>query len=102
LNRSKRGGFAGVETTGAVNDFMREATKYYPSVQQQMIRAVIVHPGSFLLPELGEEFVRYAERKLCERKIEVMKGLRGVNYDGSIVRLSDGTSSPAATLIWRE
>jgi NADH dehydrogenase len=94
------GGFAGVETTGAVNDFMREATKYYPSVQQQMIRVVIVHPGSFLLPELGKEFGRYAERKLCERKVEIMKGLRVVNYDGSIVRLSDGTSLPAATLIW--
>jgi NADH dehydrogenase FAD-containing subunit len=30
----------------------------------------------------------------------VMKGLRVVSYDGSIVRLSDGTSLPAATLIW--
>jgi hypothetical protein len=33
-------------------------------------------------------------------KVEVMKGLRVVNYDGSIVRLTDGTSLPAATLIW--
>jgi NADH:ubiquinone reductase (H+-translocating) len=94
------GGFAGVETTGAVNDFVRETAKYYPSLQQQMMRVVVVHPGTLLLPELGEEFAVYTERKLCERKVEVMKGLRVMSYDGSIVRLSDGTSLPAATLIW--
>ena len=94
------GGFAGVETTGAVNDFIRDAARYYPSIQEAMIRVVVVHPDAFLLPELGEEFGVYTERKLCERKVEVMKGLRVVSYDGSIVRLSDGTSLPAATLIW--
>jgi NADH dehydrogenase len=94
------GGFAGVETTGAVNDFIRDAATYYPSLQQEMIRVVVVHPDAFLLPELGEEFGVYTERKLCERKVEVIKGLRVVSYDGSMVRLSDGTSLPAATLIW--
>ena len=28
------GGFAGVETTGAVNDFMRETARYYPSIAE--------------------------------------------------------------------
>lgn len=94
------GGFAGVETTGAMNDFIRDAARYYPSLQQAMIRVVVVHPDAFLLPELGEEFGIYTERKLCERKVEVMKGQRVVSYDGSVVRLSNGTSFPAATLIW--
>jgi NADH dehydrogenase len=83
-----------------VNDFVRETAKYYPSLQQEMMRVVVVHPGTFLLAELGEEFGRYAERKLRERKVKVMKGLRVVSYDGSIVLLSDGTTLPAATLIW--
>jgi len=37
---------------------------------------------------------------LRERKVEVIKGLRVANYDGVLVTLSDGTSIPAATLIW--
>src|SRR5262249_10243386 len=61
------GGFAGVETTGAVNDFVRETVRYYPQLSGELIRVVVVHPGSFLLPELGEELGRYAERKLSER-----------------------------------
>jgi NADH:quinone reductase (non-electrogenic) len=94
------GGFSGTETTGAVNDFVRETMRYYPQLSEDLIRVVVVHPGNFILPELGEELGRYAEHKLRERKVEVIKGQRVANYDGMVVTLSDGTSIPAATLIW--
>jgi NADH dehydrogenase len=94
------GGFSGTETTGAVNDFVRETVRYYPQLREELIRIVVVHPGNFILPELGEELGRYAERKLRERKVEVIKGARVANYDGLVVTLSDGTSIPATTLIW--
>jgi NADH dehydrogenase len=94
------GGFAGTETTGAVNDFVREIVRYYPELSEELIRVVVVHPGNFLLPELGEDLGRYAERKLRERKVEVIKGPRVTNYDGSLVTLSDGTAIPTSTLIW--
>ena len=94
------GGFSGTETTGAVNDFVRETVRYYPQLREELIRVVVVQPGNFILPELGEELGRYAERKLRERKVEVIKGPRVANYDGVVVTLSDGTSIPAATLIW--
>jgi NADH dehydrogenase len=94
------GGFSGTETTGAVNDFVRETVRYYPQLREELIRVVVVHPGNFLLPELGEELGRYAEGKLRERKVEVIKGQRVANYDGVVVTLSDGTAIPAGTLIW--
>ena len=94
------GGFSGAETTGAVNDFVRETAKFYPALQEEWIRVVVVHPGKFLLPELGEELGRYAEGKLARRKVEVIKGARVASYDGSVVELSNGTSIPAATLVW--
>jgi NADH dehydrogenase len=83
-----------------VNDFVRETARYYPNLDEKLIRIVVVHPGDYLLPELGEELGRYAERKLRERKVEVIKGARVASYDGSFVKLSNGTSIPAATLIW--
>jgi len=94
------GGFAGAETTGAINDFVREIVRYYPDLNEELVRVVIVHPGDFLLPELGQELGDYAERKLRERKVEVIKGVRVANYDGSLVTLTDGKSIPASTLIW--
>jgi len=94
------GGFAGAETTGAINDFVRDVVRYYPDLSEELVRVVIVHPGDFLLPELGQELGDYAERKLRERKVEVIKGVRVANYDGSLVTLTDGKSIPASTLIW--
>jgi NADH:quinone reductase (non-electrogenic) len=94
------GGFSGAETTGAINDFVRETVRYYPQLSEHLVRVIVVHPGNFLLPELGEELGKYAERKLRKRKVEVIKGTRVAAYDGSIVTLSDGTPILARTLIW--
>ncbi|HEX4630110.1 MAG TPA: NAD(P)/FAD-dependent oxidoreductase [Chthoniobacterales bacterium] len=94
------GGFAGAETAGAINDFVRETTKFYRRIGDEEIRVVVIHPGDYLLPELGEELGRYAERKMRERKVEVIKGARVASYDGWVVTLNNGISIPAATLIW--
>ena len=94
------GGFAGAETAGAVNDFIRETAKFYPQFGDEEIRVIVIHPGQYLLPELGEELGRYAERKMRERKVEVIKGARVASYDGWTVTLNKGLSIPAATLIW--
>ena len=49
------GGFAGVETIGGLNDFVREALSYYPNIREHQVRMVLVHPGALILPELGPE-----------------------------------------------
>ena len=62
------GGFSGTETTGAVNDFVRETVRYYPQLREELIRVVVVHPGNFILPELGEELGRYAELQIARTR----------------------------------
>ena len=94
------GGFSGVETTGAVHDFVRDAIRFYPSLSKDLVRVVVVQAGEFLLPELGEGLGRYAQRKLSERGVEVINDVRVTGYNGSVVRLSDGRSIPATTLVW--
>ncbi|MFY9986124.1 MAG: NAD(P)/FAD-dependent oxidoreductase [Chthoniobacterales bacterium] len=94
------GGFSGVETAGAINDFLRETVRYYPELKEELIRIVVIHAGDFLLLELGEALGRYTERKLRARKVEVIKGARVAGYDGTFVRLNDGQLIPASTLIW--
>jgi len=94
------GGFAGAETAGAVNDFVRETAKFYPLFGDEEIRVVVIHPGDYLLPELGEDLGRYAERKMRERKVEVIKGARVAGYDGWVVTLNNGMAIPSATLVW--
>jgi NADH dehydrogenase len=94
------GGFAGVETAGAVNDLMREALNFYPYLKEDMLRVAIVDPGKVLLPELNESLGRYAEKQLGRRGVEVRLNAKVNGYDGKEVLLSDGTTIAARTLIW--
>jgi NADH dehydrogenase len=93
-------GFAGVETIGSINDLLKEALPYYPNLKPEMIRVVLVHPGEFVLPELGEELGRYASRKLAERGVEIRPNtkIKAVTPNG--VELTDGTDITARTLVW--
>ncbi len=94
------GGFAGVETVGAVNDFLREAMKFYHHLKQDMLRVVLVHPGDVILPELGESLGRYAQKQLGRRGVEVRLKTKVTGYDGKEVALDDGTKIATRMLIW--
>jgi NADH:quinone reductase (non-electrogenic) len=94
------GGFAGVETTGAVNDFLRDGMKFYPHLTPDMVRVALVHPGEVVLPELGESLGRYAQRKQGERGVEIRLKTKVSAYDGDEVTLDDGTKIATRMLIW--
>jgi NADH dehydrogenase len=94
------GGFAGVETVGAMNDFLRDTLRYYPELDPTMLRVVLVHSGDVVLPELGQRLGRYAQEKLRCRGTELRLGSRVSGYDDWIVKLSAGEPIPANTLVW--
>ncbi len=55
------GGFAGVETAGEINDFIRDSVKeYYHNIESNNIRVIIVHSGDRLLPEMSKELAEFA------------------------------------------
>jgi NADH dehydrogenase len=94
------GGFAGVETVGALNDFVRTAVKSYPKLNPDWVRLLLVHPGTVVLPELGASLGLYAQKKLRERRVEIQTGTRVLGYSGNSVELSSGEAVKTATLIW--
>lgn len=94
------GGFAGVETIAAINDFMREAAEYYPNIDKKLLRVVLVHGGQVILPELSESLGRYAQEVLAKRGVEVHLGKNATGYYSDGVHLDDGTIIPTKTLIW--
>ncbi len=94
------GGFAGVETIAAVNDFLRDAVPFYKNLAESGLRIVLVHSGDVILPELSEKLGVYAQAKLGERGVEIRLNTRVLAYRGGVVELSDGSSIPAKTLVW--
>jgi NADH dehydrogenase len=94
------GGFAGVETVGAVNDLLRESLKFYRNLKPDMLRVVLVQGGGAILPELGERLGRYAQKKLEERGVEVRLKIAVAGYDGREVVLSDGARIATHLVVW--
>jgi NADH dehydrogenase len=94
------GGFAGVETIAAVNDFVREALACYPHLGAEHLRLVLVHSGPVILPELGDKLGAYAQRKLAARQVDIRVNTKVAGVSEGCVHLSDGTVIQADTLVW--
>ena len=94
------GGFAGTETIAGINDFLRESIKFYPNINEEMLRIVLVYPGEVILPELGPKLGAYAQKKLAQRGVDIRThtGVTGVTEHE--VTLSDGSTIPSNTDVW--
>jgi NADH dehydrogenase len=55
------GGFAGVETVGAINDLARESLAHYGRIDPREVRVVLIG-GKVILSELGEALGQYAQK----------------------------------------
>jgi NADH dehydrogenase len=94
------GGFAGVETIAGLHDFVVGSLRFYPNIGMRNVRFVLVHPGDYILPELGEELGRYAQEKLAGRGIEIRGKVKVAAVDDKGVTLSDGIMIPSRTVVW--
>lgn len=94
------GGFAGVETAAGINDFVREALRFYPRISPERIRMVLVHAGPVILPELGEKLGAYAQAKLGARGIEILTNAKVASVDAGGVTLADGRRIASRMVVW--
>src|SRR5213596_1792235 len=71
-----------------------------PNLKEEMLRLVLVHPGEYILPELGENLGRYADRKLRERGVEIRAKSKVAAVRPNEIELSDGEKIVSSTLVW--
>lgn len=109
------GGFAGVESVGELNDFIRESIKeYYHNINLDDIKVILVSSGSSILPEMNKEIGKFALEKLRENNVQAILNNRVIDVKGiennsedtnekinsKIIILKDGTEIQSNTLIW--
>jgi NADH dehydrogenase len=95
------GGFAGVETAGEINDFIRDSVKeYYHNIDSKNIRVIIVQSGDRLLPEMSKELAEFALERLHKSGIEIILNQRVIGATPNTVSLKDGTIISTKTIIW--
>jgi NADH:quinone reductase (non-electrogenic) len=94
------GGFAGIEALAEMEDVVRDALRYYPDLNPDEVKFVLVEATNRILPEVGPQMGAYAARALAGRGIDLRLDTRLEScVDGEIV-LSDGDRFRAETLVW--
>jgi len=94
------GGFAGTETVAELFDLCHVVLRYYPRVEPEELRFVLVHSRDHILPELGPELRAYALERLRRRGIEFLLERRVAGATAGAISLADGTEIPTRTVIW--
>jgi NADH:ubiquinone reductase (H+-translocating) len=94
------GGYAGVEALAELEDLARDACHLYRRVRREDMRWVLVEATDTILPEIGPDLAAYALRRLAARGIEVHLETRLESADGGRMRLSEGSTFEADTLVW--
>jgi NADH dehydrogenase len=95
------GGFAGVETAGELNDFLRDVVNdYYHNIEPKDIQVIIIQSGNRLLPEMSEELAEFAMQKLIQSGVKVILNARVIGATANSVKLKDGRTISTNTIIW--
>ncbi|GLZ76411.1 NADH dehydrogenase [Actinorhabdospora filicis] len=94
------GGFAGIEALAELEDMVRDTLRYYPELEMEQTRWVLVEASQRILPEVGPDMGVYTVRQLLKRGLDIrLNTLLKSCVDGHVV-LSDGTEFESDTIVW--
>jgi NADH dehydrogenase len=94
------GGFAGVEALAELEDMARDACGYYPTIDADAMRWVLVEASGRILPEVGEDMGQWTVEALRRRGIEVRLETLLKSAENRHIVLSTGEDFDAGTLVW--
>jgi NADH dehydrogenase len=94
------GGFAGTETIAELFDLCHVVLRYYPRVEPEELRFVLVHSRDHILPELGPQLRAYALERLRRRGIAFLLERRVARATPDAIVLADGQEIPTRTVVW--
>ena len=95
------GGPTGVEFAGALAELIRLVLVHdYAGLDVKDARVVLLEAGPTLLPMLAPPLQKAAIRALRQKGVDVRTGCPVQDFDDESVRLADGSTIPAHTLVW--
>jgi NADH dehydrogenase len=94
------GGYAGIEALAEMEDMARDALKYYPELSADEMHWILVEATNRILPEVDRDMGAYTVQVLLKRNLDIRLGTRLESCVDGVVKLSDGDSYPADTIVW--
>jgi NADH dehydrogenase len=93
-------GYAGVEALAELSDLVRDALRYYPTLQPVPQRWVLVDAAPKILPEIPTRLGDYAAALLVRRGVDIRVNTTLDEVEPHAVRLSDGDHLLTSTVVW--
>jgi NADH:quinone reductase (non-electrogenic) len=93
-------GYAGVEALAELSDLVRDALRYYPTLQDAPQHWVLVDAAPRILPEIPPRLGEYAADLLEERGVDIRVSTTLESAEADAVMLSDGSRIETRTLVW--
>jgi NADH dehydrogenase len=93
-------GYAGVEALAELSDLVRDALRYYPTLQSEPQHWVLVDAAPKILPEIPTRLGDYAAELLRRRGVDIRVETTLDEVEPHAVRLSDGTHLLTSTVVW--
>ncbi|HZD34269.1 MAG TPA: NAD(P)/FAD-dependent oxidoreductase [Nitrososphaeraceae archaeon] len=95
------GGFSGIETVGALNDFVRETiTTFYKNIDNKDIRVVLIEGEDKIMSEVDSELGTFVLKRLEERGVEFILNTFVDSASKDHIRLASGITIPTYTIVW--
>jgi NADH dehydrogenase len=95
------GGPTGVEFSGALAELIRGVLVHdYAGLDVKLSQVVLLEAGPALLPAIAPTLQKAALRGLQRKGVDVRLNTAVQGFDGETVRLGDGQTIPAHTLLW--
>jgi NADH:quinone reductase (non-electrogenic) len=94
------GGYAGIEALAELEDMARAALRYYPELRADEMHWVLIEATQRILPEVDPDMGAYTVRELLRRRLDIRLGTRLESCVDGVVKLSDGDSFQADTIVW--
>jgi len=95
------GGFNGIETVGALNDYVRGTImKFYKNIYPEDVRIILVDAGKMILEQIDKDLGNYALRRLESKRVKFMLNTEVKNVTAEGIQMKDGTSIPCYSVIW--
>jgi NADH dehydrogenase len=93
-------GYAGVEALAELSDLVRDALRYYPTLQNVPQHWVLVDAAPKILPEIPTRLGEYAADLLAKRGVDIRVATTLQSAEAGAVTLSDGSRIETHTLVW--
>ena len=95
------GGFNGIETVGALNDFVRETIReFYKDIFMTDVRIMLVNSEDRILEQVDEDLGKWALLKLKDNGVEFIMDTQVTGATPTTSKLDNGNIINTHTIVW--